>query len=262
MAPDDDFESLGEVFRKSGFRAELERLAAAVAADPMPDADPLPSCARCRGAGLLRRDVDSGHPEFGRPIECPCGLVAARRQLRIWEASQIPPKYQRYTLDGFAALTGKHALVEQLRRWEQGERWLVLVGGVGVGKSGLAASLLVAWLRRGQSGLYVSAPLFFSRIRATYGSSSEGDDELAVLASLGEVGLLVLDDIGTVRLSEWGQEKLYTVLNDRFVLGRRTILTSNLLVEDRSLEAYLWPSTWDRIRGMSDVFTLTGESLR
>lgn len=262
MSDDSGFESLGELFRKSGFKAELARLAATVAADPAPDDDPPPSCARCHGAGLLRRDVGAAHPEFGRPIECPCGVIAARRQLRLWDGSQIPPKYAPYTLDSFAALTGNHTLVADLRAWAMSDRWAVFVGGVGVGKSGLATALLVDWLRSGQSGLYVSAPLFFSRIRATYGNTAEGDDELAVMRTIAAVGLLVLDDVGTVKLSEWGQEKLYTLVNDRFVLGRRTILTSNLLVADRSLETYLWPATWDRIRGMADVFTLTGKSLR
>lgn len=44
--------------------------------------------------------------------------------------------------------------------------------------------------------------------------------------------------------------------------GRRTIVTSNLLVSDGALEAHIGPRTWDRIRGNADVLELTGESLR
>jgi DNA replication protein DnaC len=167
-----------------------------------------------------------------------------------------------FTLDSFEVLTSKVDLVADLRAWLAGDRDALLVGPVGLGKTGLAVAMLLEAMRNGSSGLYVVAPSFLSRIRATYNRAGEGVDELDVLESLATVNLLVLDDLGKVALTEWGQEKLFTVVNERYLYGRRTIYTSNLEVDDGALEEHLWPATWDRIRGRSDVFKLTGDSLR
>lgn len=262
MPPEHGFMSLGHVLHNIDLKAAFARLARVSEEAAEPEAAAEPSCERCRGVGLLRRNVAADHPEFGRPIECPCGLVAARRRLRIWEASQIPVAFQGYTLDSYAERSGRHVLVESLRTWQQGAEWLVLVGDVGVGKSGIAASLLLEWMRSGQSGLYLVTPTFLSRLRATYRENGDDVDELAVLGSVISAPLLVLDDVGTARLSEWGQEKLFTLVNERAMAGRRTIVTSNLLVSDGALEAHVGSRTWDRIRGNAVVLELRGESLR
>ena len=262
MAPDHGFQSLGHVLHNLDTTAMFARLTAATEEAATPESSPDPECSRCRDVGFLRRNVSADHPEFGRPIECPCGLMAARRRLRIWEASQIPVSFQGFTLESYAERSGRHELVAMLRAWQQGARWLVLVGDIGVGKSGIAAALLLEWMRSGQSGLYLVTPTFLSRLRATYRENGDDVDELTVLASVISVPLLVLDDLGTARLSEWGQEKLFTVINERAAAGRRTIVTSNLLVSDGALEAHIGPRTWDRIRGNADVLELTGESLR
>lgn len=263
MPPEHGFMSLGHILHNVDLRAAFDRLRAATAeSEAASTSDDEPSCERCHGSGLLRRDVAASHPEFGRPIECSCGLVAARRRLRIWEAAQIPPKFRDYTLGSYAEVSGRRALVEQLASWIDGERWLLLTGDVGVGKSGIAASLLIEGLRQGRSGLYVSMPMFLSRIRATYRDNGDPIDEMDVLGAVTSVPLLVLDDLGVVSLSEWGREKLYTLIDERVAAGHRTIVTSNLRVPDGSLEAYLGARIWDRVRGLADVVNIAGESLR
>jgi hypothetical protein len=261
MPPEHGFMSIGHILHNVDLRAAVDRLRAATAESGPPEPE-TETCERCRGSGLLRRDVAATHPEFGRPIECPCGLVAARRRLRIWDAAQIPPKFRPYTLDSYAEVSGRHGLVGHLRTWIAGERWLLLTGDVGVGKSGIAASLLTEWLRSGQAGLYVSMPMFFSRIRATYRDNGDPIDELDVLGAVISVPLLVLDDLGVVLLSEWAREKLYRLITERAAEGHRTIVTSNLRVENGLLEAYVGAPIWDRIRGAADVVHITGESLR
>lgn len=264
MQPEREFESLGDILGRSDFAGLVERIRQAGGASGGADAPPTAErCSRCLDAGLVRRDVPVGHPDFGRLVECPCGIVAERRRDRIWRSAQVPESMRGYTLDSFADLTGKHRLVADLRTWQQdGRRSLLLVGAVGLGKTGLAIALLLDAIRAGRSGQYVVAPSFLARIRATYGGAADGVDELAVLDSLIGTDVLVLDDLGKVRLSDWGQEKLYTVVNERVVAERPTIVTSNLDTEDGSIEAHLWPATWDRIRGSSLVIRLTGESLR
>lgn len=265
MPPEHGFLSLGNILHNIDLKAAFARLrevTGTVDPDPEIPAAEAETCTRCHGVGLLRRNVAATHPDFGKAIECPCGLIAARRQLRIWAVSEVPALYQGFTLDSYAELSGRHGLVASLRDWQAGERWLLLTGDVGVGKTGIAVSLLLEWMRAGHVGLYVSMPMFLSRIRATYREGGDNTDELEVLGSAASVPMLVLDDVGVAMLTEWGREKLYTLMNERCVSGRRTIVTSNLRADDGSLEAYLSTRTWDRLRGMADVVNLTGHSLR
>lgn len=255
------FMALGDVLRKLGVS-----LAPAEAADF--DPEPVAGCARCRDAGWVSRD--------GQTVPCPCGLIQQRRMARIWASSQVPETMRGYTLDSFLLHPrNRHRaqLVADIRGvWRDSDRWLLFVGSVGLGKTGLGVSLLLEHVRAGSGGLYVVTPSYLSRIRSTYTRVRDGEvDEMDVLASVIEAPLLMLDDLGKVALSEWGQEKLFTLVNERYLAGRRTIVTSNLDMHDdettckdgcRCLEAHLWPATWDRLRGSSEVFRLTGESLR
>lgn len=261
--PDHGFESLGAILGKR----RVKNLIGGDALDETGYVEPI-VCPRCRDHGYLRRDVPARDPDFGRPVECPCGLVGRRRQERIWAMSQVPATMRHFTLASFLEHpknAGKAQLVADIREvWTATDRWPLLVGPVGLGKTGLAISLLMEEINAGRGGLYLVTPTFLARIRATYTGVNDGEvDEMDVLASVIETPLLVLDDLGKVALSEWGQEKLFTLVNERYAAGRRTIVTSNLDVEgEHTLEGHLWPATWDRLRGMSEVFRLTGESLR
>ena len=265
MPPDGDLQSIGAVLRATGLHERLARLQAA-GGDPVADPDPQPdaaepetTCSRCRDVGWLRANHPTGHPLVGQTVECPCGLVADRRRRQTREQAGVPSAMAEYTLDSFVATSADRAIVARLRCWQAASRDLLLIGSVGVGKTGLALALLLDALREGRGGRYVVAPTLLARLRATYRADG-ADDELAVLEALCSAPLLVIDDLGKVALSDWGQEKLFTLANERHLRGVRTIWTSNLDVD--GLAAYLWPATWDRIRAVADVIRLTGESRR
>jgi DNA replication protein DnaC len=57
----------------------------------------------------------------------------------------------------------------------------------------------------------------------------------------GHEGLVVLDDIGRERISEWTGELLYTVVNDRYEFRLPTIATSNLSAQELVAAGY-WPA--------------------
>ena len=240
------FESLGETLKRLGISLPTGG-SVAVEDEPV-------GCSRCRDAGWLSRN--------GTPVECPCGLVAQRRLDIVWARSQVPLMMREWTLASYVERSGRAELVAEIRRvWDETDRWLLLTGPVGVGKSGIAASLLNEHLAAGQGGMYVVAPTLLERIRSTY-DAEEKVSEATVMSGLVQTPLLVLDDLGKGKLTEWGQEKLYTLISERYHARRRTIVTSNYGLSDGALEAHLWEATFDRLRGASESFEIDGESLR
>lgn len=280
------FQSLGASLKT--FIGALERhpkrdliMAAAAAAmrgEKLADEGRAPICRRCRDHGWMRRDGLPGDPGFGEIVVCDCYVghqVREQKRRRIFSDALVPPKMEDYSLDGFARLGEPQAgAAARLRAWQATSRWLVLTGPRGVGKTGAAVSLLLEHVRAGGSGLYVVLPTFLERIRRTYDDHQSEAGEAQVLDTAISAGFLVLDDVGTVKLTPWGQEKLFTLINERDLHHRegdprRTVVTSNLPVRsaDRGRETlprHLGEEdrTWDRIRGWADVIEIGGESRR
>jgi DNA replication protein DnaC len=248
------FKSLGESLRELGF--EIPTTFDAPPTDPN---EPTVNCRRCRDIGYVSKRTDRWHSDV---VECPCGLVLQRRVDKLFRSSPLSDEMRTWTLESYADISGRHRLVAAIRTmWDATNRWMLLTGPVGVGKSGIAVSLLNERLARHEGGLFVVAPALLQRIRATYGDDEDGN-ESAVMDALIQTPLLVLDDVGKVKLTEWGQEKLYTLISERFSAKRRTIVTSNYSTTDGSLEGHLWPATFDRLRGASDLIEMSGDSLR
>lgn len=222
---------------------------------------------------------------FRETCQCPEGVAAAARAAeaherrgrwivskrvdRAWAGAQIPTANRDHTLATWLERStdpDATAKVALLRAWLATERWLILTGQYGAGKTGV----LVALLRElaaagpvGQSVLFVNAPAMLRRVRATFDRGSEGPSEQEVVATLAEVDVLGLDDIGKERLSEWGQELLYDVINRRYSEQRRTIVTTNLPLRATSegvpsLESHVQAATFWRLFERSHPMTLVG----
>lgn len=260
------FESLGDALKRIGVTLPTGPLLA--------EDEPVVGCSTCNDVGWLRRDVPPGHQDFGSRVECPCGLVAQRRVRTVFEHSQVPPMYRGFTLDGYVARSGRAALVEAIRTaWAAG-RSLLLTGPVGVGKTGIALSLLNERLGAGEGGLYVTAPNLFTMLRGTYGpderplgfcasaSATTVTSEATIMSTLASAALVVLDDVGMVRLTDWGREKVFTLLNERYGRGLPVIVTTNLGVENGELEDHIGAPAFDRLAAMAETFRIEGASLR
>jgi len=261
------FESLGDALKRMGIKLPAGPLLAE-------DAPPI-GCSTCRDVGWLRRDVPAGHQDFGSRVECPCGLVAQRRVRMVFEHSQVPPMYREFTLDGYVERSGRAALVAAIRNtWDDGRRSLLLTGPVGVGKTGIAISLLNERLSAGEGGLYVTAPNLFTMLRGTYGpderpmgngaatATAVHTSEATIMSTLVGASLVVLDDVGMVRLTDWGREKVFTLLNERYGRGLTVIVTTNLNPENGELEDHVGAPAFDRLVAMAETFRIDGASLR
>ena len=106
-------------------------------------------------------------------------------------------------------------------------RGLWFHGTVGTGKTTLALLIAKAARDAGRSVAIYSVPLLFAEMRDTFDDDSQ-DSHLALFRRLSEVDLLVLDDLGAERQTEWVLEQLFSLVNERWQDQRSIVVTSNV----------------------------------
>lgn len=79
-------------------------------------------------------------------------------------------------------------------------------------------------------GVFITAPELLLEIRDTFKSSGEASEK-SIVKKYSEIDVLVLDDLGVEKTSEWSMQMLYMILNGRYVEMKQTIITSNLTLE-------------------------------
>lgn len=149
---------------------------------------------------------------------------------------------------------------------------LFIAGDIGTGKTMLASCLAADLLRRGRAVLWSSVSDVLRELRECFGSHGR-ISEAEVLRRYTRPGLLVLDDLGKERPTEWALEQLFCVVNARYDKQRPLVVTTNYGGEElvarltpRAEHGYQDDTTAraivDRLREMCCVVKLEGESWR
>ncbi len=200
------------------------------AAPPAPA--PAAVCPTCHGATYLRRDVPVGHPGFGELVACTCRLAAQTQQDQadLYALSNLG-SYRSRTFDMFQPrpeLTAARAAAQTFADRPQG--WLVLCGGYGVGKTHLAGAIANATLTNGTRTYFAVVPDLLDHLRATFAPTSAVafDDRFEMIRT---IELLILDDLGTENPTSWVREKMYQLINHRWIAGLPTVITTNVPFE-------------------------------
>ena len=185
------------------------------------------ACAICDDTGWKTIEVDG----VERVTRCDCtGEKAAAQRLR---QTRLPPRYQKCSLDNFVTYQNEELLraVTSARRFAAAfpvaQKGLMLIGPPGIGKTHIAVSVLRDVVQRtGASGLYYDTRALLKDIRNTYNPVTH-TAEMDVIRPVMEAELLVLDDLGAERLTDWVEETMSLIVNTRYNERRATIFTSN-----------------------------------
>lgn len=133
-----------------------------------------------------------------------------------------------------------------------------LVGNYGCGKTHLTASIIHRLAEQGIGGVFVVVPELLRAIRKGYSSPNEDADKLVQLTE--EAPLLVLDDLGAEKPSDWVREQLYVIINRRYENMLPTIVTTNCSTQE--LVDRVGQRTVSRLIEMTTPYKITAKDYR
>ncbi len=185
-------------------------------------------CPLCEGTGW--KAVVTGSER--RVSRCDC-----RRQARtqtLLAAARIPKRYEHCELSNFE-FDGPHrhffparmAACKFVEDYPLDGTGLLLMGSIGVGKTHLAVGIIKELvLSKGIACLFYDYRELLKQIQNSYNDSVKAT-ELDVLRPVFETEVLVLDELGAVKPTEWVWDTVSLILNTRYNDNRTTIITTN-----------------------------------
>lgn len=188
-------------------------------------------CPECQGSGWKRAsEADS------RVVRCDC-RVRDRGQ-RLLAAARIPARYEHCELQSFHSDYGgpnpalaNAALIAQrfVEEYPLEKTGLLFLGPVGVGKTHLAVGIIrELMLTKSVPCLFYDYRELLKQIQNSYNPQVSAT-EMSILRPVFDAEVLVLDELGAVKPTEWVWNTVSLILNTRYNDMRTTIITTNLL---------------------------------
>ncbi|MEU6375865.1 ATP-binding protein [Streptomyces sp. NPDC046909] len=218
------------------------------------DAQPIGGIARRLAGILTARGIDPA-VQLADPVEPIPALQAAQ--------ARIPARYQAAVADHPAVAAWVRAIAEAGRPGPEGApgiaqgRSLLIVGTTGTGKThqayGAIRSLLIAGVRLRWKA--TTAADLYAELRPRPGHDGERE-----LMDLARCPLLIIDDLGAAKNSEWTEEITMRLINRRYNEMLPTLITTNLGMAD--LRQHIGDRVASRLTEMSDKVILDGPDRR
>lgn len=201
-----------------------------------------PNCSICGGIGFLRQDLPIDHPDFGKMTPCKCREeeLTQSAKARLFRMSSLDAlrglRFDNFEKRGHVGL-GKlqadsleNAFNQALHFAEHLQGWLLMLGRYGSGKTHLAAAIANHAIEAGISTLFLTVPDLLDWLRYAYAGVDMSYEER--FEEIRQTPLLILDDFGTQNTTAWAQEKIFQIINHRYVNQLPTVVTSNLPLND------------------------------
>jgi DNA replication protein DnaC len=220
-------------------------------------------CPLCHGSGWELVE--------GRGVR-PCSCKLTGRGDLLLEQARIPNRFSDCSFENFQpvcisvgrALLAAKRFVDEYPLIDVG---LLFLGRCGIGKTHLAVAVLKELIKKGGTGLFYDFRDLLKEIQDSYNPNTH-TSELTILAPVLEAEVLVLDELGAAKPTEWVQETITHVINRRYNDKKITIFTSNYLdlppdtARDESLTDRVGVRLRSRLHEMCRPVMMEGDDYR
>ena len=189
------------------------------------------SCPICNGTGWQVRQGENER----EVVRCQCRV--RDRSERLLATAHIPERYQHCELENFrydpedkaqkSIGAAKFLAGRFVEEYPTDKTGLLMVGSVGVGKTHLSIGIIKELIReKGIHCLFCDYRELLKSIQNSYNASVQVT-EMEILRPVFNAEVLVLDELGAVRTTEWVFDTVNYILNSRYNDNRTTIITTN-----------------------------------
>jgi DNA replication protein DnaC len=222
-------------------------------------------CSFCYGSGM---EVVPGKGAR----RCRCRLE--HQQFKLLEQSRIPRRYENCALADYRPapnngmqLQAFNIAFKLVSEFPAVNRGLLFMGPVRVGKTHLSAAILHELIKKkGVPCLFYEFGSLLKEIQNSYNHVSQAS-ELKVLAPVVEADVLVLDELGATKPTDWVRNTMMQIINTRYSDRRLTIFTTNYRDErgqpsEETLEDRIGTCLRSRLYEMCRTVVIDGEDYR
>jgi len=189
------------------------------------------TCSICNGTGWEIRQRENER----EVVRCQCRV--RDRSDRLLAAAHIPVRYQHCELENFkydpedkaqkSISDAKFLAGRFVDEYPTDKTGLLLVGSAGIGKTHLSVGIIKRLIReKGINCLFCDYRELLKSIQNSYNASVQVT-EMEILRPVFDAEVLVLDELGAVRSTEWVFDTVNYVLNSRYNDNKTTIITTN-----------------------------------
>jgi DNA replication protein DnaC len=222
-------------------------------------------CSFCFGTGM---EVASGKGAR----RCRCRAEDTRK--RLLEAARIPRRYEECSLGNYQPAANNGSQLRAFnyafrlaREYPSVERGFLFMGTCGVGKTHLSVAILRELIeKRGVPCLFYEFSSLLKEIQNSYNPISQ-TSELTVLSPVIEAEVLVLDELGATKPTDWVHDTMMQVINARYNGRKLTIFTTNYTdtrrqPSEETLEDRIGARLRSRLYEMCKTVVIEGEDYR
>ncbi len=194
-------------------------------------AQPESECPLCGGTGWKTVAVEG---KARRVTRCDCRIGS--RVERLLQAARIPARYKHCTIADFktefpgadrSLATARLAAGRFVEEYPLQQKGLLFIGRVGTGKTHLAVGIIRELIRnKGIPCLFCDYRELLKTIIDSYNPNVMAT-ELEVLRPVLDTDVVVLDELGAVKSTEWVWETVSYIINARYNENKTTIITTN-----------------------------------
>jgi DNA replication protein DnaC len=216
------------------------------------------ACLKCGGSGW--ETIVEG--KITSVARCSCQKIEDRR-LKL---ARIPDKYLLCDFLSFDTEGAHFSIANALffaknfaHNYPVDKRGIMFHGGVGTGKTHLSCAILLALITKGCSGLFMHYPELLQMIRQSYNDDGV-ETEASLLRPVYDSEVMLLDELGAVKATEFTVEMLTLILNHRYSADKTTIATTNFAPSE--LRERIGDRAYSRLSEMCRFVQVDGDDFR